>query len=138
MNEPPPSADTGRTPRGTFATGNQFSTGNPHASKVQKLRTAMLQAITETDVQVIIAKLIDLARDGDLKAMALLFATIGKPSDDRPPAAITSSIRQEIAMLHRRDEPTAVDNGMTDERRARILASVARIRSERATADSDV
>ena len=81
MNEPPPSADTGRTPRGTFAPGNQFSTGNPHASKVQKLRTAMLQAITETDVQVIIAKLIDLARDGDLKAMALLFSIVGKPSD---------------------------------------------------------
>ena len=49
-----------------FQPGNQAAVG--HSSRSQKLRHAMLAAITETDVQAVIGKLIDLARSGDIKA----------------------------------------------------------------------
>ncbi len=60
---------------------NEFGVGNPHASRVQKLRGAMLAAITEADIEAIVAKLIDMSRDGSLPAMKLLFDLIGKPVD---------------------------------------------------------
>lgn len=67
-------ADNGR-----FRVGNQAAVG--HSSRSQRLRGAMLASVTEQDVQAIVAKLVDLARDGDTKAMALLFSIIGKPAD---------------------------------------------------------
>ena len=62
-----------------FQPGNQAAVG--HSSRSQKLRHSMLQAITPADLQAVIAKLIDLARSGDLRAAALLFSVVGKPSE---------------------------------------------------------
>jgi hypothetical protein len=61
----------------------------------------MLQAVTETDVQVVTARLIDLARDGNLTAMKLLFDVIGKPTATEalrePAASLTREQIREIA-----------------------------------------
>lgn len=77
--EPSPTETNGRSLTGQFGHGNSFATGNPHASRVQKLRTAMLSAITEDDIQEIVTKLIAMALNGDTKAAALLFSQLGKP-----------------------------------------------------------
>ncbi len=66
------------TGNGRFQPGNQAAVG--HSSRSQKLRNAMLTCITELDVQAVTARLIDMARDGSLPAMKLLFDLIGKPT----------------------------------------------------------
>lgn len=54
-------------------------TTGTNGGRFQKLRNAMLECVTEADVQAIVAKLIDMARAGDIKAATLLFSQIGKP-----------------------------------------------------------
>ena len=68
-----------------FQPGNQAAVG--HSSRSQKLRHAILQAVTETDAQVVTARLIDMARKGSLPAIKLLFDTIGRPTE----AVVTAS-----------------------------------------------
>ena len=106
-SEPSPSAALGRTNAGQFDHGNRLSRGNPHSSKVQKLRSAMLAAITTDDVQDIIKKLVDMAKQGDLKSAKILLDTVGRPdlhtapSAPLPPATIevTRSNLEEIKTL---------------------------------------
>lgn len=72
----------GRRNDGTFAAGNPGGPGNPHVQKVAKLRSAMLQCVTEKSMRNVIRKLIDMAEGGDLKAIELLLnRTVGKPQD---------------------------------------------------------
>lgn len=78
---PSPAGSNGRGELGRFATGNKFGTGNPNASKVQKLRAAVLRAISEEDVQGIILTMIDLAIGGDIAAAKLILSTIGPPTE---------------------------------------------------------
>lgn len=69
-------------PNGKFAPGNKLGVGNPHAQKVHKLRAALLQAVTETDIYDIVTTLIEQARAGDVaSAREVLDRTIGKPKD---------------------------------------------------------
>ena len=81
---PSPTGLDGRSSRGTFATGNKFGTGNPNASKVQKLRAAMLEVIETKDVKVIVLTLVTLAQEGDLKAAKMILDLIGRPEGDAP------------------------------------------------------
>lgn len=62
---------------GRFQAGNQAAVG--HSSKSQRLRAAMLQAISEDDVQDIVKKLVTMAKGGDIDATKILFGFIGKP-----------------------------------------------------------
>ena len=79
--KPSPAASNGRSSRGTFGPGNQFGSGNPHRSQVQKLRGAMLAAITAEDVQMIVLAMIDKAIAGDIAAAKLILSTIGPPTE---------------------------------------------------------
>ena len=63
----------GRDPRGRFAHGNAGGPGNPHAAKVTKLRSALLDAVTEEDVRQILAALIQEAKSGNVAAMREFF-----------------------------------------------------------------
>ena len=96
-----PAAANGHDASGRFAPGNKLGCGNPHASKVQKLRAAMLRAIGETDIEVVISKLIDLARSGDIKAATLLFSVVGKPVDADNIKAQPPSAEQRGEMIQR-------------------------------------
>lgn len=95
---PSPAGSNGRGELGRFATGNKFGTGNPNASKVQKLRAAVLRAISEEDVQGIILTMIDLAIGGDIAAAKLILSTIGPATEGDTTAApeINNSNFQEI------------------------------------------
>ena len=94
--KPSPAETNGRGQLGRFGTGNKFGTGNPHASKIQKLRAAMLSAVAEKDVKAIVMKLIGLAQEGDLKASKMVLDLVGRPDGDVTAAATVSPAPAEI------------------------------------------
>jgi len=54
--------------------------GHPYAQQVGKLRSAMLRAVTEADMKAILARLVKLAREGDVRAAReVLDRCIGRP-----------------------------------------------------------
>ena len=65
---------------GRFLPGHGGGPGNPHAQKVHRLRSALLNAVTPEDVKEIIYKLVSMAKQGDIAAAKeLLDRTLGKP-----------------------------------------------------------
>jgi len=58
----------GRDTAGRFAPGNSGGPGNPHAKQVGSLRSAMLRAVSEEDMEAILGKLVALARSGNVPA----------------------------------------------------------------------
>ena len=71
----------GRSPGGRFALGNAFARGNPNARRMHELRQALLAAVRPEDVQAVGARLLELARAGDIQAAKVwLEFVIGKPS----------------------------------------------------------
>ena len=80
----PPSANgsNGRDDRGRFASGNPGGPGNPLAAQVGRLRAALLEAVTPEDIAAIIARLIEQAKGGDVRAIReVLDRTLGKPQE---------------------------------------------------------
>jgi hypothetical protein len=70
----------GRDGSGRFTPGNKGGPGNPFARKVSQLRSALLETVTEDDMRRSPAKLVAMARAGDLPAIReLLERTLGKP-----------------------------------------------------------
>lgn len=62
----------GRNGNGQFTKGNPGGPGNPFSAKVNGHRAAMLEAISEDDVQRVVRKLVELAADGDVAAAKVL------------------------------------------------------------------
>ena len=60
-----------RDSNGRFAKGNPGGPGNPHARKVARLRSLILESVTEDDLRAIVAVLVKRAREGDLPAIPL-------------------------------------------------------------------
>ena len=76
----PGGAKPGRAPNGRFATGNKLGVGNPLAGRAAKLRSALLQSVSEADVRSITKALVQAARGGDVAAVKLLLSyTLGAP-----------------------------------------------------------
>jgi hypothetical protein len=70
-----------RDTRGRFLPGNKGGPGNLYAQKVQKLKAAMLAAVTAGDVRAVIKAVLEKAKGGDLAAAELLFdRLLGRPS----------------------------------------------------------
>jgi hypothetical protein len=81
-----PASTTGRDDHGRFARNNPGGPGNPFARQVARLRQVLLNGVTAEDMAVIAHKLIDLAKDGNVQAIKLLFSyTLGKPPATEPP-----------------------------------------------------
>lgn len=97
-SNPSPTAENGRGQAGRFTIGNSFGRGNPHASKVQKLRAAMLNTVTEEDISTIVRGLVMLARNRDLKAAKMILDLIGCKSegDTSPGLEITEANFERI------------------------------------------
>ena len=81
-----------RTADGRFVKGHKSpGPGNPHAQQVNRLRSALMSAVTPDDMKAVIAALIRKARTGDVPACKELFdRVIGKPKDvpeDKAPDA---------------------------------------------------
>lgn len=90
--EPSPADRNGRRSNGRFAAGNQLGRGNPMQKRVQLLRVELLKTVRPHDMAEIVAKLVALAKSGDLQAIKEVFdRTIGKPSQAAEFGATTSS-----------------------------------------------
>ncbi len=63
----------GRGPDGRFAPGNGGGPGNPLAKQVQRIRVALLNAITPKDIQAVVQKLIQKAKGGDVASAKIVF-----------------------------------------------------------------
>ncbi len=61
-------ANGGRDTQGRFAKGNTGGPGNPHAQQVARLRSALLGAVTPKDLNAIVAKLVKMAKTGNVVA----------------------------------------------------------------------
>ena len=82
MEPSPNGSNGGRDTGGRFAQGNPGGPGNPHARKVGQLRSAMLQAVTQTDMKAIVKKLVDEAKAGSVPAAReVIDRCIGKPTE---------------------------------------------------------
>src|SRR5262245_13738726 len=61
----------GRTARGRFAKGNAGGPGNPFARKTAALRSALINGLTDENMQAVAGKLLEMALAGDLDAARL-------------------------------------------------------------------
>ena len=70
-----------RDASGRFVKDNAGGPGNPFGRYTAALCAALLQAVTEEDMQAVARKLIDMATAGNVQAMKLLLQyTVGKPT----------------------------------------------------------
>jgi|GEM_PF-5341953 len=118
---------------GRFKKGNSASRGNPHHRQVAKLRSAILNTVTEDDLAEVISALLRKAKSGEIAAIKLLFdRVLGRVGESDVAAAIEraeielveqqmarKSVEQE-ASLHERelDQKKAEFNQRMDLRRS--------------------
>jgi hypothetical protein len=77
---PDPATNSQRDANGRFAPGNEGGPGNPFARHVAKLRAALVNSVTEADMQQIADDLRIQAKLGNVEALKLLFQyVLGKP-----------------------------------------------------------
>ena len=99
--QPKPTDVNGRDSGGRFAPGNKAGRGNPNNAKAQRLRNALLAAVSTRDVRAIISKMIEQAREGDTTAAkVLLDRLLGTPG----PAEILQRLELLEAALAERGQ----------------------------------
>lgn len=88
---PSPTVKDGRRANGQFGKGNRFARGNPHASRVNKLRAALLNAVTPEDMEEVAQSLLQRALNGNIQAAKELNDRLfGRPAiaDTREPLEV--------------------------------------------------
>ena len=90
----------GRDAGGRFGRGNAGGPGNPYARQVAELRAAIMRAVSAADIEAIVAKLVEQAKDGNLPAARELFErTLGKPVE-ADLIARTEALEAKLGALH--------------------------------------
>jgi len=80
VNTSPDQDPANRQANGQFGVGNKSGQGFPFNASVQRLRSAMIAAVTAEDIAQVIGKVLDQAKEGNLAAVKLLLSyTIGQP-----------------------------------------------------------
>jgi hypothetical protein len=80
MITPSQNGSNGRSTNGRFGCGNPGGPGNPHARRTAQIRSLLLESVTDDDLRAVVAKLIEMAKGGDLAATReLLDRLVGKP-----------------------------------------------------------
>jgi hypothetical protein len=71
---------TARGAKGRFLPGNKEGRGNPLAGKVARLRGVVVASIGANDMRVIVKKVVEMAKAGDLAAAKVVFErSVGPP-----------------------------------------------------------
>jgi hypothetical protein len=79
-SEESPATPEGRESNGQFAKGNPGGPGNPYARQVAAMRLRALDGVSGDDVEAILAKMVELAKAGDVAAARLVLQyTLGRP-----------------------------------------------------------
>lgn len=68
-----------RDENGRFVKGNSGGPGNPFAARIGRLRSVLIDAVTEEDMRETIRAVVEAARGGDLAAAKLLFDRVLGP-----------------------------------------------------------
>jgi len=68
-----------RDKNGRFVKGNSGGPGNPFAARIGRLRSVLIDAVTEEDMRETIRAVVEAARGGDLAAAKLLFDRVLGP-----------------------------------------------------------
>jgi hypothetical protein len=77
-----PSSSPNQDAKGRFTKNNPGGPGNPFARQVAQLRKRLLDRLSAEQLDAIADKLIELAKDGHVQAIKLLFSyTLGKPAE---------------------------------------------------------
>jgi hypothetical protein len=96
-----PDANMDRDEQGRFKAGNRSGRGNPFARKTAALRSALINAVTEKDMNDIAAALLDKARQSDVAACKLVFSyALGKPGPMTDPDNLDQQELQQLAAKH--------------------------------------
>ena len=83
-----------RNEKGQFVAGNHAATGNPHAKRVAEIRSLLLTAVSDEDLQDVIQAVVKKAKTGDIAAARELFdRCIGKALQA---LAIDASLEQRV------------------------------------------
>lgn len=91
---PSQNGGNGRGSHGRFLAGNAGGPGNPYARRVARLRSALLDAVTDDDLRAIVKVLVDRAKGGDLAAIReVLDRMVG-----RPLAALALAVEVDMAI----------------------------------------
>lgn len=98
---PSTNGDNGRGEGGRFSKGNPGGPGNPFARRVARLRSVLLDAVTETDLAEVVAGLLGAAKAGDAAAARLVLSyTVGQPTPAPDPDRLDADetrVFQELA-----------------------------------------
>ena len=95
MTKPSPNGANGRESNGRFAPGNAGGPGNPHAARVAAIRSLLLDSVTDDDLRQVVAKLVEMAKSGDMAAIRELFDRLfGRPTT--PIVADIESIDEKL------------------------------------------
>ena len=114
-------ANAHRDAQGRFAKGHPGGPGNPFGRRVAALRTALLEEITDDDIQAVIRKLIEMSKSGNLQAAKLLLSYAnGKPTPAPNPDHVeidewqyfekTAAMSDTVDMVVRSTEPETILN----------------------------
>jgi hypothetical protein len=91
----------GRDERGRFQKGCKPGPGNPHLRQVSQLRTALMRAVTPSDIEEVVAKLLAAAKTGDtVAAREILNRVLGTPS----PTDVLTRLEALEEAIHERNE----------------------------------
>lgn len=113
MSRPSANGENGRAGSrdagGRFAKGNPGGPGNPYARRVARLRSLMLEAVSDDDLKAIVAALVQQAKAGDLAAAReVLNRCTGKPGyieqADPDRVDLHEGELQRLRDMHRQDD----------------------------------
>jgi hypothetical protein len=78
---PAASGSNGHDANGRFTKGNRCAVGNPFARRMARLRSVLLDAVSDDDLRAVARKLVEQAKGGDTAAAKVLLAyVVGRPA----------------------------------------------------------
>ena len=106
MNAPSPIGPIGgRTSSGRFAPGNPGGPGNPFAQRVARLRSALLESVTDDDLKAIVQAVVGRPRRPTWLLVRVIFDyCVGKPLPAPDPDRADLVIEQQVHQPFRRNE----------------------------------
>jgi hypothetical protein len=127
--------------RGKFTKGNTVGRGNPFARRVARFKAAALQAVTPQDLQAVVRRLVEAAKQGDTAAARVILPyLVGKPEGavevdrvltptavNRPKALTSVAIVQALESTWSRYEAGMI-SGQQARQQAELLLVVLRAR----------
>lgn len=100
IDSPSPNGSNGRALGGRFAPGNAGGPGNPYARRVARLRSLIVESVSDDDLREMVGKMVERAKGGDAAMIReLLTRLVGRPDDGVYPDQLAE--REAVAEAER-------------------------------------